>query len=129
MKTPLIQALVLLLIVFATYGCMGPDKVPEPENLISEQNYIDLLIEMQHISTYRNAQPDSVNADSLKALVYNKFGITEEQFLNSHSYYQKQVERQLMRVQEVIRQLENEERYIQAHIDSVKAIRRDSTGE
>jgi hypothetical protein len=108
---------------------MGPDKVPEPENLISEQNYIDLLIEMQHISTYRNAQPDSVNADSLKALVYNKFGITEEQFLNSHSYYQKQVERQLMRVQEVIRQLENEERYIQAHIDSVKAIRRDSTGE
>ncbi|WP_428236129.1 DUF4296 domain-containing protein [Gracilimonas sp.] len=121
MKRLLTQAVFLLLVVVVGYGCMGPDKAPEPENLINEQNYIDLLIEMQHISTYRDAHPDSVNADSLKALVYDKFGITEEQFLTSHTFYQKQVERQLIRVQEVIRQLENEEQYIQAHIDSVKA--------
>ncbi|MGN8224816.1 DUF4296 domain-containing protein [Gracilimonas sp. BCB1] len=128
MKTLSIQVVVLILAVLAGYGCMGPDEVPKPDDLISEQNYIDLLIEMQHISTYRDAQPDSINADSLKALVYGKFGITEEQFLRSHTFYQKQVERQLIRVQEVVRQLENEEQYIQAHIDSVKTARRDSTG-
>ncbi|WP_421775385.1 DUF4296 domain-containing protein [Gracilimonas sp.] len=128
MKKLFPQAVILIIIVLVGYGCMGPEEAPKPDNLISEQNYIDLLIEMQHISTYRDAQPDSVNADSLKALVYDKFGITEEQFLNSHTFYQKQVERQLIRVQEVIRQLENEEQYIQVHIDSVKAAKRDSTG-
>ena len=128
MKTPFKQIAFFLLLLITGFGCTEPDETPKPDNLIAEQNYIDLLIEMQHISTYRDAQPDSVNADSLKQLVYQKFGITEEQFLASHTFYQKQVERQLDRVHEAIRQLENEEQYIQAHIDSIKTAREDSTG-
>ena len=119
--------LLLLIAGLTILNCVGPEDTPPPNNLIDERNYIDLLVEMQHITTYRDAQPDSVNADSLKALVYQKFNITEEQFLASHDYYQKQVEKQLNRVNEAIRQLENEEQYIQAHIDSVKATSKDST--
>lgn len=104
-------------------GCLGPEEIPKPDNLIAEGNYIDLLIEMQHINTYRNAQPDSVSADSLKALIYDRYDITEEQFLESHTYYQKHVDEQIARVDEALRRLESEKQYIQAHIDSVKAIR------
>jgi|TARA_R100001015_G_C4615658_1_gene171683 hypothetical protein len=105
---------------------MGTEKSPRPDNLIAEENYIDLLVEMQHITTYRNAMPDSVNADSLKSLIYDKFGITEEEYLTSHQYYQKQVDRQLIRVNEAVRRLEGEEQYIQTHIDSMKAAVRDT---
>lgn len=116
-----------LLSIIILSSCIGPEEVPEPKNLISEENYIDLLVEMQHIITYSNAEPDSVNTDSLKGLIYEKFGITEEQYLTTHQYYQTQVNRQLQRVNEAIRRLEGEEGYIRAHIDSVKAeARKDS---
>jgi gas vesicle protein len=101
-------------------GCTGREFNPKPKHLISERNYIDLLVEMQHITTWKNARPDSVNVDSLKQLIYDKYHITEAQFLASHKYYQKDLDRQLERVDEAIRQLKNEENYIQQHIDSVK---------
>lgn len=122
-------ALYGLILLLLSSGCVGPEKPPEPDNLIDERNYVDLLVEMQHITTYRDAQPDSVDADSLKKIIYEKFGITEEQFLTTHEYYQKHVEEQLIRVNEAIRQLENEEQFIESHIDSIKAMRRDTTGD
>ncbi|MAL17414.1 MAG: hypothetical protein CL670_15520 [Balneola sp.] len=125
-----LQKLLLTIGVLSTLlffsNCMGTEKSPRPDNLIAEENYIDLLVEMQHITTYRNAMPDSVNADSLKSLIYDKFGITEEEYLTSHQYYQKQVDRQLIRVNEAVRRLEGEEQYIQTHIDSMKAAVRDT---
>lgn len=105
-------------------GCVGNEEIPVPDDLIAEQNYVDLLVEMQHIVTYRNSEPDSVNADSLKTLVFNRYKVTEEQFMASHTYYQSQVSDQLIRVDEAIRQLDMEEQYIQAHIDSIKAQKR-----
>lgn len=102
-------------------ACRGPEKIPRPDDLIPEVDYVDLLVEMQHITTWRNSRPDSVQADSLKALVYEKFGITEDQFLRSHTYYQKDVDGQLLRIDEAIRQMEEEKRFIQAHIDSVRS--------
>lgn len=114
----------MLICMLLLAGCVGNKEVPEPEDLIAETNYIDLLVEMQHIVTYRNSEPDSVNADSLKQLVFIRYGVTEDQFLNSHEYYQSQVSEQLIRVDEAIRQLDMEQQYIQAHIDSVKAERK-----
>lgn len=106
-------------------GCVGNEEIPPPKDLISEPNYVDLLVEMQHIITYRNSEPDSVNADSLKQVVYDRYGITEEQFMESHRYYQSQVSEQLIRVNEAIRQMDLEEQYIQTHIDSIKAQRKE----
>ncbi len=106
--------------LFSFTGCAGPEDIPKPKDLISEQNYIDLLVEMQHITTWKNARPDSVNADSMKQLIYKKYHITEKQFFASHEYYQKDLSHQLDRVDEAIHQLQSEETYIEQHIDSVK---------
>lgn len=99
---------------------MGPERPEPPKDLIPEDHYVDLLIDMQHIKTWRNVEPDSVNADSLKQLIYQRYDVTEAQFLSSHTYYQQQIEQQLIRIDEVIRRLEAERDYIQAHIDSLK---------
>lgn len=106
-------------VLFAS-GCIGPEKTPKPDNLIEEDTYIDLLIEMQHITTYRNAQPDSVNADSLKAIVYRDYGVTEEQFLTSHEYYQHDVEGHISRIDQAIQRIEDEKQLIESYMDSIK---------
>jgi|AntRauTorckE6833_2_1112554.scaffolds.fasta_scaffold00121_39 hypothetical protein len=101
-------------------ACVGPEETPKPNDLIAEDQYIDLLVDIQHIITYRNAYPDSVNADSLADLVYDKYGITEDEFLASHEYYQKSVNQQVERINEAIQRIRDEEQYLQNHIDSVR---------
>lgn len=100
-------------------GCMGPEEIPKPDNLIDENNYVDLMVELQHLKTYQNAYPDSVNTDSIKTIIYNRFGVNEEQFLASHAYYQKHTKEQIARVNEVLNRMNQEKQYIQTHIDSV----------
>lgn len=112
--------IILLFFSGSMFSCMGPERPEPPKDLIPEDHYVDLLIDMQHIKTWRNVEPDSVNADSLKQLIYQRYDVTEAQFLSSHTYYQQQIEQQLIRIDEVIRRLEAERDYIQAHIDSLK---------
>lgn len=100
-------------------ACVGPEEIPKPENLIPENKYIELMVEIQHIITYRNANPDSSNdADSLKLVIYEKYDVTGEQYAASHQYYQRHVDQQVKRVGEALEKLKAEEKYIQAHIDS-----------
>lgn len=123
-----------LIILFAMTSCQETPREPRPENLVPEPTYIDLLVELQHVRTLRNSQPDSIDTDSLQTLtniVYEKYDVNEEQFRSSHRYYQTQIDEQLRRVEEAVRRMDNEEQLIQAHIDSVKAANapEDSVGE
>lgn len=125
----MVKGLLCGLILTFSYSCVGPEEIPEPENLLSEDIYIDLLVEFQYVITYRNANPDSVNADSLTALIYDKYQVTEDEFLVSHEYYQKQVKKQIDRVDKALQRLRAEEDQLKAHIDSVQkaSAREDST--
>lgn len=127
MEKVLFLLLAFLGLMVIQTGCVEPREKPKPDNLIDENNYIDLMLEVQHIKTYRDAYPDSVNDDSLKTIVFNRFGVSEEQFLKSHEYYQRQTNEQVKRVNELLRRLDQEEQFIQSHIDSVKATRRAQT--
>ncbi len=112
----------IMLITIAISGCLGPEKIPEPDNLIPEDQYIDLMVEMQHIIIYRSAEPDSVDVDSLKAIVYDEYGVTDEQYQASHEYYQRHVKQQLERVDKAIKRLEDEQKFIMAYIDSMNTV-------
>lgn len=124
MKSILINKFVVLLFIWGVIslpfitGCDGSET--QPDNLIQENTYIDILVELQLIRTHHNAMPDSIDADSLKQLVYEKYQIDEEQFVSSHQFYQKQVKEQLNRTDEAIKRLENEQRKIRAQIDSLQ---------
>lgn len=88
-------------------GCDQPD-ITKPEPLIPEDTYIDLLAEMQLIRVWHSTNPDSINADSLTGLVYNRYSITEEQFLQSHRYYEQFIKEQQDRVSKAINRLDEE---------------------
>ncbi|MFD2532793.1 DUF4296 domain-containing protein [Gracilimonas halophila] len=127
-KRNLAKGILFGLVFFISYSCVGPEEIPKPKNLLPEDTYIDLLVEVQHVITYKNAYPDSVNSDSLTSLVYDKYQVTEEEFLSSHEYYQKQVKEQVERIDEALLRLRAEDEQLKAHMDSVlKAnTRRDS---
>lgn len=111
-----------VLILILCSSCMGPQEIPEPKDLLAEDIYIDLLIEIQQIIIYHASDREAVNADSLTILVYDKYDVTEEEFLISHEYYQRQVEKQIERVEEALERLKAEETMLQAHIDSVREV-------
>ncbi|HET8866558.1 MAG TPA: DUF4296 domain-containing protein [Gracilimonas sp.] len=122
LKPLLIYGIGIMLITVSISGCLGPEKIPVPDNLIPEDQYIDLMVEMQHIIIYHSAEPDSVDADSLKAIVYDEYDVTDEQYRASHEYYQKHVKQQIARVDSAIKRLEAEEKFIMAYIDSMKTV-------
>lgn len=129
--TPHKHALVfcVLAVMMLTTACLKNNTQPKPKDLIAEDTYIDLMVEMQHITTYRNAEPDSVNADSLKNLVYEKYNVTDEQYLRSHRYYQSHIQDQIVRIDTVLLRLESEQQMMQAYLDSLRqdeSQRRDS---
>ncbi len=113
----------LLLMLAACNRATGPHK---PPNLIAEDVYVNLMAEMQLIKTHFNAERDSVNVDSLKQLVYAKYGVNDEQYLATNTYYQQQVESQLVRVQRAIDLLKKESERVDALLDSIRVAEGDT---
>ena len=78
-------------------GCKSEN--PKPENLIQEDQYIELLVELQLLESYRSVTPqDTLSIDSLKNVIYGRYKVNEQQFVASHRYYQQQIEPQKERI-------------------------------
>lgn len=106
------RGLIGILIFFllsGTAACTGYVNDDPPKNLIDEDTYINLLIELQLLKSYQESvPPDSTNIDSLKSLIFNKYNVSELVFRLSHDYYQKQVGEQRQRVVRAIDSLRKE---------------------
>lgn len=118
-----IRTILTFSMIMVFTGCSGQNSPEKPNDLIPEDQYIDLLIEMQNIQSYRNADPDSVNADSLKTIVFNAYNVTDSQFLVSHKYYQLQPDLHLRQIDSALNKLDNEELRIRSFIDSIQSKR------
>lgn len=99
-----------LIAIFFTFigGTLGGCKTQEepPENLIPEDTYIDLMVEFQLLESYRNSMPaDSVATDSLKEVIFKKYSVSEDQFLDSKEYYEQDYKSHIKRVEKAIEQL------------------------
>ncbi len=100
-----------LLALFLSAGlllsCSGSES--PPDNLIEEETYIDLLVELQLLETYRSGVPDSVAADTLRAAIFRKHGVQPEAFRRSHRYYRQNLEEQKERIDEAIERLRRDQ--------------------
>lgn len=92
--------LILLLTVAA---CSAED--PRPENLIEEETYIDLLVELQLIRTLEDRSDEPVPADSLRQEIFRKYEVDSTQFEESHTWYQQNLEEQKVRIGQAIERL------------------------
>lgn len=83
-------------------GC-NSDK---PDNLLTEDTYINLMVELQLLRSYQQqGQPDSSAVDSLRNSIFEQYGATETQFRTSHEYYQQDINQQSERISEAIERL------------------------
>lgn len=95
----------LLLLLFITFiGCSeNPERPPQ---LIPEDEYIDLLVELQLVRSYTTEmRSDSATVDSLTQAVFRKYDVSGEVFSQSHTYYQKFPKEQQERIDKAIERL------------------------
>jgi len=82
------------------------NNLTEPEPLIDEDTYTTLLVELELQRTYaQSGQIDSLKADSIRAHVFEHYGVTAEAFRKSHNYYQHFPKEQKKRIEEAIERL------------------------
>lgn len=96
----------LLLISF--FGCKQETRIPEPENLLSEEKYMDVFLELELLRIYQNRGASSMKVDSLYDEILQKYEVTDSAFLNSHAYYQTQIDAQQVRIDSVVARIERE---------------------
>lgn len=94
----------VFLLLFSLAGCSNEPQ--KPDNLINEDKYTDLLVELQLIRSYgENTETDSTALDSLTSVVLEKYEVSSEAFRNTHQYYQQFPQQQKIRVENAIERL------------------------
>lgn len=93
----------IFLIAFSS-GCNNSNK---PEVLIDEDKYIDLLVELFLLSAIMEKKDSSKEYEELQDVILLHYGITREQFQESHLYYHQDMRKQNKRFEIVRQRLEN----------------------
>jgi hypothetical protein len=97
----------------------------QPANLLPGDTYVNLLIELQLLESYGDQQhPGSQIVDSLRQIIFKKYGTTKQQFQKSNIYYSQHIDQQNKRIQEAIDRLRKD--HISSQ-DSLKKRKDDST--
>ena len=81
----------------------------DPQPSIDESTYEDILIELELIVTLHTQIMDSTLTDSLIGVVWQKYGVTEELFNESHLIYVQDVDAQLERIKRISTRLSEEQ--------------------
>jgi len=100
----LFAALVLFL------ACKNDEVVPKPEILLSEENYINLIIELQLLDALVYTSENELNTDSLISEVYDLYNTNQEIFSTSHLYYQSKPDEQAVRIDSALKKIEREQK-------------------
>lgn len=97
------SSLIFLLFLLVS-GCS--DDPSKPDQLIKEDKYIDLMVELQLVRSYGESNAlDSLIVDSLTNEVFQKYEITDSVFVQSHNYYQQFPKKQKNRIEKAIERL------------------------
>lgn len=94
----------IFLLFFSVLSCS--DRTPKPDQLIQEDEYIDLMVELQLVRSYGETNSlDSLTVDSLTDEVFQKYEVTDSVFVQSHNYYQQFPKKQQTRIEKAIERL------------------------
>lgn len=98
---------VALLSLFLLLSC--GESEPAEERFIPEDTYVDLLVELQLLNTYRASLPDSLDTDTLRPAIFERYGVSAEEFERSHRHYRQQLGAQKRRIDEAIERLRRDQ--------------------
>lgn len=69
-----------------------------PENILEEEVYLDLLVETQLLAVVQEMSPTDSLMLVYKNELFEEYSTTEQAFLESHKYYQSQIDEQIVRI-------------------------------
>ncbi|MGY0391545.1 DUF4296 domain-containing protein [Bizionia sp. KMM 8389] len=83
------KSLIYVLLLAVLFSCGNPNGPKKPENLISEDTMVDVLIELALVSSAKGTNKSVLENNGIvpKTYVYQRFNIDSLQFLNSNNYY------------------------------------------
>lgn len=94
---------ILFLLIFVI-SCA--EKPTPPENLIPEEKFLDVMVELRVLQTFQNTFFDSAKTAAFLDSLYLKFEIDEQQVLESNAYYEIDPEAHHLRKKQVEKRLE-----------------------
>ncbi len=119
-----LTAVILLLIL--VISCTSNTIYKKPNDLISEDLMVNLIVDMQIANSARNTKnKEGIRKLEYMPLVYEKFGIDSARFARSNFYYSTKIDDYSKLLKKVKAKLENMERDFSEQVeiqDSIKNI-------
>lgn len=107
--TPFYALRTLLCVLLASAllfaGCRTSDK---PEDMMAESEYTELLMEVFITQNLIQLKELTEKRDSVMTDLFDRYGVTEDQFIRNHEYYQIQANDQKERIDRIRDRLREE---------------------
>lgn len=101
-------------LIFSLFGCGDKEAVPKPDNLIDEETYVKLMVELQLLDAWIFTSEEISDPDSIKLELFKYYNTTEESFGLSNAYYQSKPEEHVARIDSALKLLEKEQQLNQS---------------
>ncbi len=112
---------ILLIFISSIMMASCNESEKPPENLLPEDTYIQLLGELYLAHNLRDLDIENIQmTDSVRQELFSKYGVTREQFTESHHYYQRDLNGQIRRVDKLRNLIRDEAKHIGTTVDSIK---------
>tara|TARA_R110000868_G_scaffold37111_14_gene131636 strand:+ start:47958 stop:48317 length:360 start_codon:yes stop_codon:yes gene_type:complete len=106
------SVLLIWVVLFFFGGCEEEELFIKPENLIPEETYIFLMVELQLMDALVYTSDDSTYTDSLYDALLEHYKISEDQFVASNKYYQHNVDNHIERIDSALKAIEREQKLL-----------------
>ncbi|RFN59395.1 DUF4296 domain-containing protein [Marixanthomonas ophiurae] len=82
------------ILFFAAFGCQSVEKPKKPDNLISEEKMIEIMMESYISNAARSVNNRKIRSYGLKldSVIYAKYNVDSTQVSNSNNYYAANLE-------------------------------------
>lgn len=107
----------VLLFGSLTLTC-AEEPYPKPEDLIPEDTYIKLMVDVQLFDALVYTSDSLSNSDSLRNALFHQYDTTEDVFLRSHYYYQSNIRKHNARLDSALNALAEEKKKLYQSSDS-----------
>lgn len=123
------RSLYVLLFMLPMMICVSCNDKEAPENLIEEDVYIKIFSQLVIINQMQDEQLDDISREYLIGQVYEEYDVTEDQFNQSHQYYQRQPDQQLERINQIEEKFKLERDEFQERLNEERRVMRDTTAD
>ena len=96
----------IIIVLLAIFACQSdPSKSRE---VIDEETYKQMFMEFAIVNQLDQKLLQNRSREELREIVYEHYGVSEEEFRISHEYYEQQLDDQLKRIREMTRTMRSE---------------------